>query len=499
MSEQTPMWDVPVATAPSDDLPETCDDLVVGAGIAGLTTGVLLARAGRQVAVVEGRHAGSGATGRSSAKVTLLQGTRLSTLLEKHDRDRVEAYVNANRAGFDWLVDFSETHGVRIDRRTAATFAARPSQLAQARAEFVAARAMGLPVEWVDQVDEPFATHGAATLADQAQVDPASLVAALVEEFRRAGGVLVEDARVDHVNWFGTPRATLADGRQVVAQSMVITTGTPILDRSMAFADLEPSRSYLVAYELDAPPTTMALSAGSPTLSLRDARTADGRPALLVGGHGHLVGRTTSEHEHVDTLRAWTAEHVPDAREIAAWSAQDYTTADGLPRFGRMPRGGGNIRFATGFAKWGFTNGPASALAIAGDILGETPTPWAEALTHRSSPLVSVGGRARINAGVAKEVVTGALGAVLRSDVPLAEGQGAVHREGAKLVAESNVDGRVRRVQGLCTHLAGVLRWNDAEKSWDCPLHASRFAPDGQVLNGPATRPLACLDRNDGS
>ncbi|WP_313408742.1 FAD-dependent oxidoreductase [Aeromicrobium sp.] len=499
MSEQTPLWDVPVAPAAHDDLPETCDDLVIGAGIAGLTTGLLLARAGRRVSIVEGRYAGAGATGRSSAKVTLLQGTRLSTLLEKHDRDLVGAYVDANRAGFDWLVEFSEAHGVRIDRRTAATFAAQPSQVAQARAEYVAAQAMGLPVEWVDQLDEPFTTHGAATLADQAQVDPATLVTALVTQFRRAGGVLVEDARVEHVSWVGTPRATLADGRQVAPKSMVVTTGTPILDRSMAFADLEPSKSYLVAYELDAPPTTMALSAGSPTLSLREARTTDGRPVLLVGGHGHTVGRTSSEHEHVEALRTWTAEHFPQARELAAWSAQDYTTADGLPRFGRMPRGGGHIRFATGFAKWGFTNGPAAALAIAGDILGETPTSWAEALTHRSSPVVSIGERARINAGVAKEVATGVAGALLRSDSPLAEGQGAVHREGAKLVAESNVGGRVRRVQGLCTHLAGVLHWNDAEKTWDCPLHASRFAPDGQVLNGPATRPLACLDRDDQS
>lgn len=495
MSEQTPMWDVPVTGASHDLLPETCDDLVIGAGITGLTTGLLLARAGRHVCIVEGRYAGAGATGRSSAKVTLLQGTRLSTLLEQHDRDLVQAYVDANRAGFDWLVRFGEEHDVRIDRRTAATFGAQPSQTARARAEFVAAQSVGLPVEWVDRLDEPYTTHGAVTLADQAQVDPASLVAALVTQFREAGGVLVEDTRVDHVNWFGTPRATMSDGRQVVPETMVVTTGTPILDRSMAFSDLEPSRSYLVAYELDAAPTTMALSAGSPTLSLRDARTADGRPALLVGGQGHAVGRTRSEREHVESLRTWAAEHFPSAREIAAWSAQDYTTGDGLPRFGRMPRGGGNIRFATGFAKWGFTNGPAAAIALSQDILGETPTPWAEALTHRTSPVASVTGRARINAGVAKEVVTGVAGALLRSDAALAEGQGAVHREGARLVAESNVDGRVRRVQGLCTHLAGVLSWNDAERTWDCPLHGSRFAPDGQVLSGPATRPLTCLDR----
>lgn len=498
MSEQSPLWDVPVTTPSEDVLPERCDDLVIGAGIAGLTTAVLLARAGREVCVVEGRYAGAGATGRSSAKVTLLQGTRLSTLLRKHDRALVGAYVDANLAGFEWLVGFAEQHGVRLDRRTAATFAADPSQTASARAELVAAQALDLPVEWVDDLGLPFPTHGAVTLADQAQVDPATHVAALVAALREAGGVLVEDARVEHASWHGTPRATLLDGRQVEARSMVVTTGLPILDRSLAFADLEPSRSYLVAYELDAPPTTMALSAGSPSLSLRDARTADGRPVLMVGGMGHVVGRTTSEHERVDVLRAWTAEHYPEARELAAWSAQDYTSADGLPRFGHLPRGGGDIRFASGFAKWGFTNGTAAAIALAGDILGEAP-PWAHALTHRSAPLVSAAERARLNTGVAKEVVTGVARAVTAPATTPEVGEGRVHREGAKIVAESNVDGTVRRVGGLCTHLAGIVRWNDAERTWDCPLHGSRFAPDGQVLNGPATRPLPCLDRADQS
>jgi len=499
MSERTPLWDVPVTAPAQDELPARCDDLVVGAGLAGLTTAVLLARAGRHVCVVEGRYAGAGATGRSSAKVTLLQGTRLSTLVKRHDRDLVGAYVDANLAGFEWLVDFAQEHGVVHERRTAATFAAHPGQTSTARSEFVAAQAMGLPVEWVEDLGLGFPTHGAVTLADQAQVDPASLVAALVAELRAAGGLLVEDARVEHVSWRGTPRATLLDGRQVEAASMVVTTGIPILDRSLAFADLEPSRSYLVAYELDAPPTTMALSAGSPSLSVRDAHTSDGRPVLLVGGQGHVVGRTSSELERIEALRAWTAEHYPRAREVAAWSAQDYTAADSLPRFGRLPRGGERIRFASGFAKWGFTNGPAAALAISRDILGETQPEWARALMGRSTPVVTAAERARLNAGVAKEVVTGAAGALTTPPTTPAEGEGTVHREGVKVVATSTVDGQVRRVSGLCTHLAGVLDWNDAERTWDCPLHGSRFAPDGQVLNGPATRPLPCLDRTDAS
>ncbi|MFH7323662.1 FAD-dependent oxidoreductase [Aeromicrobium sp. JJY06] len=496
--DNRPLWLVPAEVAGSDTLPDACDDLVVGAGVVGLTTAVLLARAGRRVCVVEARYVGAGSTGHSSAKVSLLQGTRLSTLLEQHSRDVVQSYVEMNRAGFDWLVDFATAHDVRIDRRAAATFAASPNETSRARAEFVAAQSVGLPVEWSDGLDLPVHVHGAVTLADQAQVDPGSLLSALATELRAHQGVIVENARVASVDWVGPPTAHLEDGRTVHAEALVVATGSPILDRSLAFSDLEPQRSYVVGYELADPPQIMALSSGSPSVSLRDARTADGRPALLVGGFGHGVGRTESEREHVEAIRTWTAEHFPAAREVAAWSAQDYTTGDGLPRFGRMPRGGDRIRFATGFAKWGFTNGTAAALAIAHDVLGD-PMPWADSVVDHSSPLQSVKGRASINAKVAKEVATGAVRALSGSDAPLETGEGRVHREGVHVVAESRSETGTCRVSGLCTHLGGVLRWNDHEQSWDCPLHGSRFSPEGDVLNGPATKPLKRLEPSEES
>ncbi|MCL3838954.1 FAD-dependent oxidoreductase [Aeromicrobium duanguangcaii] len=492
--DNRPVWQVPADVGPSDELPEACEDLVIGAGVVGLTTALLLARAGRRVCVVEARYVGAGSTGHSSAKISLLQGTRLSSLMKDHDRETVRSYVELNRAGYDWLTSFADEHGVRIDRRPAVTFAANPMQVSSARSEYVAAKAMGLPVEWTeDDLDLPFPTHGAVVLPHQAQVDPGSLLQALAEQFRENGGVLVEGARVEHVSKVGHPRATLTDGRAITAESIVVATGAPILDRSLAFSDLEPQRSYVVAYEMGNPPRVMALSAGSPSVSIRDAFTDDGRSVLLVGGFGHGVGRTSSEREHVEAIRTWATEHFAGVQETAVWSAQDYTTGNGLPRYGRMPRGGGRIWFATGFAKWGFTNGTAAAIAICEDILG-SPVPWMRDVAEHSSPLVSVRGRALINAGVARETATGLARAVTTGHRALEPGQGAVHREGAHIVAESRTESGVCRVSGLCTHLGGVLRWNDVEQSWDCPLHGSRFSAEGEVLNGPATRSLARLD-----
>ena len=58
------------------------------------------------------------------------------------------------------------------------------------------------------------------------------------------------------------------------------------------------------------------------------------------------------------------------------------------------------------------------------------------------------------------------------------------------LEARSVVDGVEHRVSPVCPHLGGIVNWNDADESWECPLHGSRFAPDGTLLEGPATRNL---------
>jgi nitrite reductase/ring-hydroxylating ferredoxin subunit len=186
-----------------------------------------------------------------------------------------------------------------------------------------------------------------------------------------------------------------------------------------------------------------------------------------------VVGRTDSHLAHLDALRAWTAQWFPGTTETHHWSAQDYGSPDGVPYVGRMSRGGGRIHVATGFEKWGMTNAVVAARTISSDILGEVPS-WAETLRTRSPGPASAAEVARINLGVGAAVATGAA-RTLRERLP-----------GAGAAAKARECG----VVGVCSHLGGLLKWNDAEDTWDCPLHGSRFTREGEVLEGPATRPL---------
>jgi glycine/D-amino acid oxidase-like deaminating enzyme/nitrite reductase/ring-hydroxylating ferredoxin subunit len=490
----TSIWE---ARHPREDRPPATvsgewDVVVVGAGITGLTTAALLSRAGRSVLVVEARHLGAGTTGGSTAKVSVLQGTQFSQIARRHPTSVLRQYAQANLEGQAWIRRFCEDHGVAHQERPAYTYANSASGERSVRAELEALHQAGIEeATWVDEAPLPYPIRGAVRLPGQGQVDPLELVGTLAADAQHHGATIVEGARVRRVQG-RDPHTVVTEVGSAAATTVVIATNMPILDRGAFFARAKPARSYGVAFRTAAQAVDgMYLSADAPSRSLRDAPAADGDGSvLLVGGAGHKTGAPTSERQRLDGLREWTLGYYPDAVETHAWSAQDYVPHHALPYVGPILPGADDLLVAGGYSKWGMTNGVAAALALSGRILGGH-LEWAAALEPWSTR--EIGGlpqSARLNAEVAVEMTAGWI-RPLRGLVgarPASDGEGVVRYDHLGTpTATADVDGTERAVSAVCTHLGGVVRWNDAERSWDCPLHGSRFDTGGEVLEGPAT------------
>ncbi|MDP9934316.1 glycine/D-amino acid oxidase-like deaminating enzyme/nitrite reductase/ring-hydroxylating ferredoxin subunit [Paenarthrobacter nicotinovorans] len=480
----------------SDAVPEDkhFDTIVVGAGLTGMVTALLLSRSGQRVVVFEARTLGAVTTGNTTGKLSLLQGGALSALRGQYSLKVVQAYVEANKSGQAWLTQYLEQQGVPFQRRTAVTFATTDDGARRLRREAAVSRDAGLDVHFSRDPGLPFPVIEALELEDQAQIHPMEVLDTLAADIREHGGLVVEDVQVQNVGSELPVEVSTRKGT-FTADTVVIATGTPILDRGLYFAKLEPNRSYAAALRPSPGAQlsqAMYLSIDAPTRSQRTHPTAEGE-LLLVGGYGHTGGRAASPQQHLNDLLRWANKHYPGAEVTHTWSAQDYQATNLVPFFGKLPRGHGRIFFGTGYNKWGMSNGVAAALSITSDILGGQ-SDWARIIHHRVTSPQGALQAVRLNASTTKRMIEDK--AKVRSNPEITdetrppEGSGVVGLYKGEPAAVSTVDGKVCRVSASCAHLGGLLTWNDAEKSWDCPLHGSRFTPEGKYLEGPATHHL---------
>jgi glycine/D-amino acid oxidase-like deaminating enzyme/nitrite reductase/ring-hydroxylating ferredoxin subunit len=489
LGRPTSLW---VDTDPGERHPRldgehTADVCVVGGGITGVTTALLAARSGAKVILVEADDIAGGATGFTTAKVTSQHGTIYSDLTARHGEDVARTYGAAQEWAIERIARFVDEDALDCDwrRRDHYVFAFDDQQREQIEEEARAAARAGLPAGLVEHPPLPFETRGAVRFTGQAEFHPCRYVHGLVRRLQAAGGEVYERSRAQAVRDGDAPHVITERG-MVYAQHVVVTTGMPFVDRSAAWARAFPYRSYLMSARIEgSPPDGMFISAGSPTRSLRDH---DG--LLLVGGEGHHVGEGRPTIEHYRALAEWARRNFQVQSFEHRWSTQDYMPADRLPLIGRANPLAKRVWIATGFQKWGMTNGTVAAAILAEAVQGREHE-WARTFDPNR---LQRGGLTKLvteNARVAAHFV----GDRLRRGIPEADeltpGEGAIARlDGQRKACFRDDDGTLHAVSPTCTHLGCEVRFNDAERSWDCPCHGSRFDPDGRVLEGPATTPL---------
>ena len=498
------LWTQTAPRVPDDRSapPARTETLVVGAGLTGLALAWMLHRAGRRVAVIEARSVGAVTTGNTTGKLSLLQGQVLSGIRAHAGDDTLRAYVESNRAAQKWVTtEFEGVPGV-VANETAITYAATEQGVQTLRREGDASVAAGLDVQWVenpspDELGVPFAVRAALRLEGQYKLHPLLLLGALAKRLRDGGVPIITGSRMTAVDVEDHGVVARTRRGDVRCATLVLATGASVLDRGLLFAKLVPSRSFAAAYRLPTgtkAPSGMLLSVDDPSRSLR-CDTVDGAPILIAGGGAHPTGRAESTGPLLAELDHWVTGNWVGAIRRTWWAAQDYRSVTHLPFGGALPRSGGRVFAATGYNKWGMTNAVASALRIAGRLQGDPPA-WGVALDEHHASLPDVGETVQANASVGGHLVADWVrsGIAATPPEPPAEGTGRVVRRGMSPVAESTVGGVTRRRSAVCTHLGGILTWNDAECSWDCPLHGSRFTPDGEVLEGPAVDRLAAAE-----
>ncbi|WP_104204967.1 FAD-dependent oxidoreductase [Billgrantia saliphila] len=475
--------------APLNENTET-DVVVIGAGITGLTTAQVLAEAGQRVMILEASSVGAGVTGGSTGNLYSTLASGLAPLRSKWGDAVAADVVRARAEAVDHVERLVERFAIdcQFQRQPAYRLVTDDRQHAEhdLNGELDAMVSAGLDATEADGPGLPFDCWG-IRVADQAQFNPLHYVQGLASHLIDEGVVIHQHSPVREVNakegWVRT------DAARILASHIVFATHTP-KGINMLQAGMLVSREYAVSARLrsgDYPEGIIWVL--DPFHSLRSYRHGDQR-YLMVIGEKHKTG----EHrgDHYQRLREYLETHFDIESFTHHWSAQQYSSPDGLPYIGRV-HGHDNLYMATGFAADGLVWGTLAGRIIADRIL-DRDNPWqARFGARRITPGKSAMQYAKENATVTKHMVKDYLGTEKLEDLDsIGAGQARVATvDGEKLAIHRTPAGERKVLSAICPHMKCVVHWNAAESTWDCPCHGSRFDTDGEVIEGPAYHPLS--------
>lgn len=467
----------------------TCDVLIIGGGITGVTLALLLAEQGRQTVLLEADEIGSGTTGNSTGNLyeTLSQG--LSSISSRWGAEVAREVVADRRAAMAFVqAQAAQVPAASFTRCPLVRYARFASSQPQIDREFEALSQAGCRVRWDNAVPDglPPPAGPVLVLEDQAQFQPQAYVAALARRAAQAGAVLHEHSRVIEID--STARVATTVTGTVKAAEIVMATHSP-KGIHLVHAEMPVHREYVVAFEAGAsdPGPGIFWWEGEEGLSIR-MLAHEGRRFLVCAGQEHKTG----EHNAKASLMAvesLASSYLSPGPAVYRWSAQNYRGHDGLPYIGRDHSG---AFVATGFSTDGLTWGTVAARVIAAQLAGQAPAFGERCAPGRFTPVNGAKTLLEENLTTAKELVKAYLTRSQEEHLAsLAAGDSAiVDIDGDSFAAFRAPDGKLFAVSPVCTHMGCKVRWNSVETSWDCPCHGSRFRPDGTVIEGPAVTPL---------
>jgi glycine/D-amino acid oxidase-like deaminating enzyme len=450
-----------VATTP--DFPEypglegdaTADVLVIGGGMTGLQTAYLLKLAGLSVVLIDRHRLARGVSGHTTAKITALHGLTYDRLAHVFGAEAAQVYAAANAAALDDIVGIvrRETIDCGLERAAACTYATTEEEREQVEREVEAARAAGLAAELRENLPLPYETLGGVWLERQACFHPVRYLRALAELVHGGGCSIHEMTAALELDEEAARVKT--DRGLIKTRYVVLATHFPVFDRGPLSMRVMARRSYVAAAPRSDPLPGMYISASDDHHSAR-THEIEGRRWAVVNGEPHRTGDGGDERERYLRLWGWADERFALRQHSYDWSTQDVFTVDDLPFIGRYRKDDARILTATGFRGWGMTHSMVAARIISDAVQGRDNEwaglydPWERSFT---------------------------------------KGAGALFTQAAHSVKSLVID---KLISGdpACTHMGCTTKWNDAERSWDCPCHGSRFDERGDVLHGPAIEPL---------
>jgi glycine/D-amino acid oxidase-like deaminating enzyme/nitrite reductase/ring-hydroxylating ferredoxin subunit len=469
---------------------------IIGGGITGLTTALLLARAGRKVVVVEARNIGDCDTGYTSGNLYAMVSPYYRTLLDKFDAEILTKIASERLRAIEFIREISQEYGIECEYQSQpwCYYTENDDDVNKIRQEVAAGQKVGLQTKFIENVPLPFSTmvKAGCMLENQARFNAQQYVSGLAQVLAQEPNCTIfEHSRVIEWNDKGTCTVKTESGGEITSEKIVMATHTPI---GVYFLHtlVAPYRSYVVAARLHSNNYPRGAYWDTSTPYHHSASTHSGKEGdlLLIVGAGHKVGQKENMLESYLELEKYANARYDIQKFEYRWSAQHYRPSDGLPYIGLMENS--NTYVATGYHADGLVYGTVASRMLADAITGKKHQLSDILSPNRHNPVAAAKDFLKENIDAAVHAVKdyfSAKDAESINEIKPGEGK-IVEVNGSESAVYRDDSGELHILDRKCTHMGCVVHWNNAERSWDCQCHGSRFSCTGDVLEGPAVKPL---------
>jgi nitrite reductase/ring-hydroxylating ferredoxin subunit len=319
---------------------------------------------------------------------------------------------------------------------------------------------------------------------------------------------IYEHSRVQQISHSHPHEITTTDGGKIIANHVIIATHLPILDRSGHFASNKAKSSYCICVSLNDNKQIVqngyisCNNEGHFNKSLRPV--GENNEYMIVAGNGHTLGLPPNGNTQLeyDELIEFAKKYFSVKEVVASWSSHDYIPNDFLPYIGYLHYGTKSLYTTTGYKKWGFSQAASAGYILANLIVhGEDDKsiwhPFYKMFDARRWDLnKSIVNAIKMQAFVSKYFVKSAiedskLNHKLIDVEDLANDCGAICKSNGKVCgAYRDPQGNLHKVDITCGHLGCHVRWNQGDRTYDCPCHGSRYDYKGNILHGPTVHGL---------
>jgi len=470
------------------------DIAIIGGGITGISCAYLLKKEGFKVAILEADRIIHGTTGHTTAKITSQHELIYNKIKTQISQELAQQYADANESAIREIKKVIDDNQIDCDyvSQSAFVYTQQDKNVQKINDELEAAASLGIKASYVGEIPFPIKIKAGMRFDNQAQFHPGKYLVSLVKHIPDNGSHIFEQSRAINIEE-NVSNYTITTGqrKKLTAEKVIIASHYPFYNKSgLYFAKIYAERAYVLAIKAEEKyPGGMYINAEDPARSLRYQNTENGELILIIG-ENHKTGQGKDTIKHYEALADFASEIFTIQDIPYRWSTQDCMTMDGLPYIGHFTSDTPNMYIATGFGKWGMTNSMVSAILLR-DLIVKGKSSWQDVYNpSRHTIIASAKNFVIENFNVAEQLLDGKLSSPPQNlKIKLEEGK-VIKANGQRMGAYMDETGKLYMVNTTCTHMGCELNWNSAEKSWDCPCHGSRFNYKGEVLEGPAVKPL---------